>query len=154
MSGMDDRSNTAGAMSGACDVCARRSWLLAKLGVRLEYRSRDLDAFWNLLALPDAQLIDAIGGRRRAELHAAYADFDAAAPAHAADPENTRTICRHDRTYPSRMREDPLAPGMLSVIGDLARLRDMLDGVVVAIVGTSRATDYGMETARSFARGL
>lgn len=138
----------------ACESCLRRAWLLAKLGARLDYRSRRLDFFWDLLSLPDRQLIDAIGGRRRPELHAAYESFAADVPAQGVGPARAQTVCRHDEAYPSRLREDPLAPCMLSVIEGLSRLRGMLNDTVVAIVGTDRATDYGMEAARSLARGL
>lgn len=147
-------SSSKSPSEGACDSCRRRAWLLAKLGARLEYRSRSLDPFWDLLALADAQLIDAVGGRRRAELRSAYDDFQADELPQATGPAQAQTICRHGKAYPSRMSESPLAPHMLSVIGGLSRLRSMLDGTVVAIVGTERATDYGMEAARSLARGL
>jgi predicted Rossmann fold nucleotide-binding protein DprA/Smf involved in DNA uptake len=42
---------------------------------------------------------------------------------------------------------------MMYVAGETARLR-ALGGTTVAIVGSRRATDYGMEMARSLARGL
>jgi len=132
----------------ACPSCLRRARLLTTCAVRLDFRSRDLTRFWDLLALPDRQLIDAIGGRRRAELHAAYDKLDPAMP------EGAQTICRHHPAYPSRMRNSPLAPHMLSVAGGLPRLAGMLAGTVVAIVGAHRATDYGMASARGLARGL
>jgi DNA processing protein len=150
--------------AGACPSCLRRAWLLRTCGVRLDFRSRDLTRFWDLLALPDRQLIDAIGGRRRAELHAAYDEFN---PGHvegvgsgpAARPEGVRhereqTICRHHPAYPHRMRNSPLAPHMLCVAGGLPRLAGMLGETVVAIAGARRATDYGMASARALARGL
>jgi DNA processing protein len=63
-------------------------------------------------------------------------------------------LCRHHRAYPPGLRENPLAPRALSVRGGLERLFKAHDEAVVAIVGTRRATDYGMETARDLARGL
>jgi len=47
-----------------------------------------------------------------------------------------------------------LAPRALHVTGAVGRLGELLAGPAVAIVGSRRATDYGMETARSLARGL
>jgi DNA processing protein len=136
-----------------CPACARRAWLLARLSARLDFRSREQSRFWSLLELPDLELIEAIGGRRRAELHAAYAAWE---PAKAQEDAgmDTMSICRHHPAYPRSIREDPLGPHALSVRGDMERLRSMLDGKVVAIVGTRRASDYGMETARELARGL
>jgi DNA processing protein len=144
-------------MSGVCQACARRTWLFAKLGVRLEFQARDLSRFWSLLELGDLELIEAIGGKRRAEFHEAYTAWEpkpVERDGQAQDDQHAESICRHDPSYPLRLREDPLAPHALSVRGGVERLAGMLDERVVAIVGTRRASDYGMETARELARGL
>ena len=166
-----------GTQVGACLSCLRRAWLLTTLAARLDYRSRDLARFWDLLSLPDEQLIDAIGGRRRSEIHALYEEFDATAhaerekcqPPEQIGSEQARAeqignkkmalagvekICRHHPAFPGRLRHGTLAPHMLSVAGGVHRLAGMLEEPVVAIVGTRRATDHGMETARHLARGL
>lgn len=167
-----------GTQVGACLSCLRRAWLLTTLAARLDYRSRDLTRFWDLLSLPDEQLIDAIGGRRRAEIHARYDEFDATAHAERERssqppeqigsaqaraeqvgsekmaPVDVEKICRHHPAFPGRLRHSTLAPHMLSVAGGVHRLAGMLEEPVVAIVGTRRATDHGMETARHLARGL
>jgi DNA processing protein len=140
-------------MSGVCPDCARRAWLLEKLGVRLDFRARDLSRFWSLLEQADLELIDAIGGRRRAELHAAYAAWEPTQPHEDAD-EEAESVCRHHPAYPRSIRKDPLAPHTLSVRGGVGHFNDMLDEQVVAIVGTRRASDYGMEIARELGRGL
>lgn len=137
--------------SEACGDCLRRAWLLAKCSTRLDFRARDLTRFWKVLELGDEQLIEAIGGRRRAELHAAYAELD---PLSIEPGEGVETVCRHSEAYPLALRDSALAPHALSVAGGLVRLREMLSEAVVVIVGTRRATDYGMETARAVARGL
>jgi DNA processing protein len=144
-------------VSRICERCARRAWLLEELSVQLDFRARELSRFWSLLELPDRELIEAIGGRRRAELHAAYATWD---HGQAPDEEQMRddvtaeSICRHQSSYPRSLRDDRLAPHALHVRGGVERLADMLEERVVAIVGTRRASDYGMETARELARGL
>ncbi len=138
-------------MSGACANCARRRWLLGQLSGQLDLRARDPARFWSLLELSDAELIEAIGGRRRDELRAAYKRPESARVDHAEDRE---TICRHHRAYPQTLHSGPLAPHMLGVRGGIERLDGMLQGTVVAIVGTRRASDYGMESARGLARGL
>ena len=119
--------------------------------MRLGFRARDLSRFWSILELPDLELIEAIGGRRRAELHAAYAEWE---PAQTQASQDVETVCRHNSAYPESLREDPLAPHTLSVRGGVERLAGMLGEKVVAIVGTRRATDYGMETAHGLALGL
>ncbi|HTD58838.1 MAG TPA: DNA-processing protein DprA, partial [Solirubrobacteraceae bacterium] len=144
-------------MKGVCRTCARRTWLLDKLDVRLDFKARDLARLWSVLELPDLELIEALAGRRRGELNAEYAAWvpqPAPADPHPPDDLHVESVCRHDPSYPRRFREDPLAPHELEVRGGVARLTDMLDERVVAIVGTRRASDYGMETARELARGL
>ncbi len=135
----------------ACLRCARRRWLLAKLSGRLDLCARDPERLWRLLELADIDLIEAIGGKRRAELRAAYARFE---PQASNAGEFAQSMCRHHRAYPRGLRGKRLAPHALSVRGGVERFTEMLDDVVVAIVGTRKATDYGIETARGMARGL
>lgn len=138
-------------MSGCCAQCARRRWLLGMLSAGLDFRARDPARFWRALELADADLIDAIGGRRRAWLHTTYSQWEPQEIDLGADVES---VCRHHCAFPSGLRHSMLAPHALSVRGGLTRLTEMSAEVVVAIVGTRRATDYGMETARNLARGL
>ncbi len=56
--------------------------------------------------------------------------------------------------YPRSLGQSPGAPRALYVRGGAERLVALTDGPVVAIVGSERPTDYGMEMARSLARGL
>lgn len=137
--------------AGICASCARRAWLLGRLSVRLDFRARDLGRLWRLLELPDEQLIEAIGGHRRAELRADYAAWHAEAPDAG---ETLDGVCRHHDAFPRRLRPHALAPRALHVRGELALLGGLSHEKVVAIVGARRATDYGMETARSLARSL
>jgi DNA processing protein len=138
------------AQAGACAICLRRSWLLSLLGGPLEYRCRDRERFFALLKLGDKELIRAVAGRRRAELEARYAGFD---PDEVSGAKGVETVCRHERSYPLGPNTQG-APPMLNVAGGLKRLEELMTAPTVAIVGTSRATDYGIEMAKSFARGL
>jgi DNA processing protein len=138
-------------MNGVCSRCARRIWLLEKLSVPLGFRSRDPSRFWDLLELPDRKLIEALGGRRREQLRVAYAQW---APEPPSTGAGGQTVCRHHSAYPASLRYQDLAPHALGVRGGVERLTAMLGEPLVAIVGTRRASDYGMETARTLARGL
>jgi DNA processing protein len=140
----DDRS------SAACARCLRRSWLLAELSGPLDCNCRADGRLIELLALGDGELIEAIGGRRRAELRARHARFQAHEIARAPGIEE---LCRHDQRYPHGLRRIE-APPMLHVEGGLDRLHELTAGPVVAILGSRRATDYGIEMAGSLARGL
>lgn len=69
-------------------------------------------------------------------------------------PAGVEAVFRHSPGYPPVLGQSPGAPRMLYVIGGRERLARLTAGPVVAIVGSERATDYGMEMARSLARGL
>jgi len=136
----------------ACADCLRRSWLLAMLSARLSYHARDPGRLLALLALADEELIQAIGGRRRRELRERHARFESADLRWSADVE---AICRHHPGYPRGLAvAGDRAPRMLYVTGAARRLVELGAQPTVAIAGTRRATDYGMEMARSLARGL
>jgi DNA processing protein len=135
---------------GACRSCLRRSWLLSALSASLDYQFGNVQRLTELLALSDEHLLSAVGGRRRAELIAAHARFD---PWELRNAEGALSVCRHRASYP-RALGDAGSPAMLHVHGGVGRLRDLTAAPTVAILGSSRATDYGVEMARSFARGL
>jgi DNA processing protein len=136
--------------SRACRDCRRRGWLLSELSVPLDYQCRDRGRFLDLLKLGDEDLLRAIGGRRKDELAGAHAQLEVPDIGGARDVE---AVCRHDPSYP-RALMDPGGPWMLNVAGGVERLGVLTKGPVVAIVGSSRATDYGMEIAKDLARGL
>jgi len=136
--------------SSACSSCLRRSWLLAELNAALEYLCRDRGRLGELLGLGDEELLRALAGRRRAELESSYARFERA-DLH--QMPGAQEVCRHHRSYPSALR-DPGGPRMLNVAGGVERLRGLAAAPTVAIIGSARATDYGVEMARSIARGL
>ncbi len=135
---------------GACDACLRRAWLVAELGSVLDYCARDRKRLLELLALPDAELLAAVAGRRAAELQAAYERFDAGA---LRCPPNVQALCRHRHGYP-RSLSSAAAPQMLTVLGGTDRLGRLTAAPVVAVLGTKTPSDYGREVARSLARGL
>jgi DNA processing protein len=138
-------------MSQACEQCLRRSWLLGCLRVRLSYRSRDREQLLALLELNDEQLIQAIAGRRRGELTERWERFAADELERAPGSEQ---VCRHAPGYPRALASWAGGPAMLWVRGGVKRLQELTSRPVVAIAGDRRASDYGMEMARSLARGL
>jgi DNA processing protein len=156
-----DAGDERGTMD-ACGECLRRSWLLAVLSARLQYQARDRGRLLELLALGDEDLVQAIGGRRRRELRERYARFT---PRDIRWATGVEAICRHHRGYPRAPAgdraslngsppADDRAPRMLYVAGATQRLQALVAKPTVAIVGSRKATDYGMEMARSLARGL
>ncbi|HLM85373.1 MAG TPA: DNA-processing protein DprA [Solirubrobacteraceae bacterium] len=135
---------------GACAICRRRSWLLSALSGPLDFCARDRGRLIELLALADDELLRAVAGRRARELKSRYERFQADEPA---PEENAGAICRHRRGYPPSLR-GPAAPHMLSVAGGARRLVKLTGAPVVSIVGSTVASDYGIQMARSLARGL
>ncbi len=61
-----------------------------------------------------------------------------------------RRIARHDDEYPALLREVPEAPESLYVRGALARE----DALAVAVVGSRRATEYGVGVAEALGAAL
>jgi DNA processing protein len=120
------------------------------MGAQLDYRCRREGQLIELLALGDEELMTALGGKRKPQLKARYAQFDAEQIQRA---DGVNAVCRHDRRFP-RALNGPGSPRLLNVAGGVERLADLTAAPLVAIVGSSRATDYGMEMAKSLARGL
>jgi DNA processing protein len=175
---------------GACRDCERRSWLLSKLSLRLDYRSRDESRLLELLELEDEQLIAAIAGVWREDLRRRWERYELDHPQSGRSDEpgepggpgeqcesgeaggsgttigrshgarsvdgapKVEMVCRHCGDYPPMLGEHPGAPRMLHVVGGREHLRTLTGEPAVAIVGSERPTDYGMEMARSLARGL
>jgi DNA processing protein len=153
-----DKTHSGDEGRGACVDCRRRRWLLSAVSGPLEYCARDRNRLLELLALDDARLLEAVGGRRTAELRERYKRFASEEAAHApevgaARARPTESICRHDPRYP-RALDSRLAPQMLEVAGGAERLARLTAAPLVAVVGSRAPSDYGVELARTLARGL
>lgn len=144
------RSHRSPAGDRACLPCLRRSWLLAELGPLLDFNCRADGRLLEVLELDDERLIEAVGGRRRAELAAAHASFRRDRLAHV---DGVCELCRHDTAYPPRLRASG-AGAMLHVEGGAARLQSLSARPVVAFVGRGGASDYGTTLAAGLARSL
>jgi DNA processing protein len=136
---------------GACLACLRHAWLLGELNGRLSYYKRDPERLLRLLGLADEELVRALAGKWRESLQARCAQFERS---QAPPTAGVQRICRHDPRYPRALARGDGSPRMLHVAGSVARLEELLAQPVVAIVGTRRASDYGMEVAHGLARGL
>jgi DNA processing protein len=144
------RARTRGAACAACAACRRRSWLLAELSPILDLNCRADGRLFDLLALGDDELVQALGGRRRAELRQRYASFRVSPPPRS---EEVAELCMHDERYPRELSAAGICP-LLHVVGGLERLHELTRRPIVAIVGTHHASDYGRAVASDLARGL
>jgi DNA processing protein len=125
--------------------------LLANLSGHLDRARSRIDA---LLALEDADLLDAVGGSDKEKLRSALAGFDAGEARARVAGAGLEAICRCEPAYPAPLAQLPCPPSVLHVAGDLERCLALLGSDCVAIVGARRASPYGNEVARSLGRGI
>ena len=135
----------------ACDPCRRRTWLLEALAGHLDTARSRIDA---LLALPDDELIEAVGGEDRDALRGAAQQLDPVALGERCGDAGLEAICRCHPVYPASLRELPAPPAMLHVVGGLERLTELAGEEPVAIVGARRASAYGLQVGRSLSAEL
>jgi DNA processing protein len=135
----------------ACDRHLARGWLLASLSGHLDRVRSRID---ELLALDDRELIDAVGGDGAPRLRAALERFDAGDARAAAARARLEAICPCDPAFPGALRALRRPPGVLYVAGGLERCLALLREEPVAVVGARRASQYGLEVARSLGRAV
>jgi DNA processing protein len=119
----------------------------------IERSSREHRRLPALLSLPDDDLIAAVCGSKRSGVDEQLARFE---PAHARDEATAArlwTVCRHEAGFPRRLLEAPDAPALLYCRGNAALAR-LTEEPPVALVGSRRASAYGLEVARALARDL
>ena len=142
-------------MTGACDACLRRGYLVGRLAARI---AGLLDSphrrVTGLLALPDEELVAAVAADGAGEALAFLEDFDAAAARGRLHGAGVAAVCRHDPRYPPQLHDLDDAPAVLFVkgAGDLGALAGAQP--CVALVGARRASPYGLEMTRQLGRGL
>jgi DNA processing protein len=146
--------------SGACGACLSRTWLIARLAGSIEIARHQRRRLREILALPDEELIAAVGGVRASTVAEELERLDIDALREAVERARLEAICRHDARYPARLRDLLDAPVALFVAGGAARLAQLAGGALedgpraVAVVGTRRASADGLEVGASLGRGL
>ena len=135
----------------ACASCVARTWLLERLAGHLDAVRAQI---FDVLALSDRDLIAAVAGRRRDQLINEYERLKTRALLERFTASGLRLICRCDARYPGQLCSTPAPPAVLHVAGDLERFCEFATADPVAIVGSRRASPYGLDVARSLGRGL
>lgn len=137
--------------SRACDRCTARSWLIGRLAAHLGRTGGRLE---QVLALPDDELVRAVGGPAKAEVARELAALDIEHVRKQAGDAGLETICCCHAEYPSRLRDLVSPPAVLHVAGGLERLLELVAEDPVAIVGSRRPSACGLEVSRALGRGL
>lgn len=140
-------------MTGCCDRCARRSWLVGRLAGHIEKARGDRAVIRTLMALGDDELVAAVGGTRRAALMRELERLDTAAVLEGWKRSGVTTWCRHHVSYPGGLARLPDPPAAIHLVGDPVRLDALLAGPAAAIVGARRCSADGARIARSVGRG-
>lgn len=141
-------------MISACDKCLRRSYLIAYLAPRIAaLLERPRRAPAGLLALDERQLIEAVGGRRADVAERALNGLDMAAVRAEIEAAGVDAACHHAGHYPRGF--DALAdPPAVAYSCGGRRAASLAESTAVAVVGTRRASPYGLEMAYALGRGL
>jgi DNA processing protein len=107
-----------------------------------------------VLALADEDLIAALARDSAPRLRADLRAFDPEAARERIERLGLFALCRHDARYPAELAELADAPAVLYGAGARERFAALLGRPGVAVVGTRRASAYGLEVARELGRGL
>ena len=132
----------------ACGACLRRSRLLVELGGVLDCRAGDRRRLLELLAGDSDELVEALGGRRKAALRAVLAR-----PQQEPDGAGAPAVCRHRQGFPVALA-GPEAAHLLYLAGRPGCLDEAAAAPTVALIGSRRPSEYGIEMAHSVARAL
>lgn len=138
----------------ACDGCARRSRLVARLAGHLEQRRADRESIREVLALSDEALIEALGGRLACALANEHREVPAAAIRAGWSRPGLWAVCRHSERYPRSLDHLADAPAVIHGAGRPERLAELLAAPAAAVVGARKASANGRESARVLGRGL
>lgn len=149
---------------GLCRRCARRGWLLSRLGDPLDELAADPARLWPTLELEDRELIAALTDEEAkcSELLGLWESWPlnrvpVQMPVHEGGGYGfSQAACRHHCRYPVRLRDDPLAPHALAECDRPTGLgwEELRERKIVAIVGAHTPSRYGVDVARAFATEL
>src|SRR3954453_17488841 len=142
-------------MIDACHGCLRRADLVAPLAPRIAgLLDRPSRRPRGLLALPDERLIAAVAGAHGHEARCRLEEFDSGAVREELARKACFAVCLHAKEYPPGLHELVDPPPVVFGVGRVEALRHLAETPVVTVVGTRRASPYGLEMAHTIGRGL
>lgn len=132
----------------------RRSALLGWLASHIETELGGRRRLPAILSLGDQALIESLSGKRRSQIERLYRGFDVRLAREGARNAALHTLCKHEHGFPAPLMEPADGPSMLYLKGERGHLDRMRSDPAVAVVGSRRASPYGLEVARSLGREL
>jgi DNA processing protein len=141
------------SVNNACDACLKRGALIGLLAPRIADLVLPQRAA-GLLALSDAQLLEAVAGKHRPSIEREMRRFRPAPARSAIADARCEAVCRHSNHYPERLTNLLDCPNPLYLRGGVERLRRLTTEPGVAIVGGRHPSEYALEVAHEMGRGL
>ena len=138
----------------ACDACLRRTALVGLLGPWIERSGGGVRRLPEALALPDDALVRGVCRGKRAAVDARLARFEPARARARAAGAGMGIVCRHVPGYPEQLAQVTDAPAVLHTLGDGTLLDRCGAHGAVAVVGSRKASKYGLQMAHALGRDL
>ncbi|MGB0120232.1 MAG: DNA-processing protein DprA [Solirubrobacterales bacterium] len=140
----------------ACPDCLRRSWLVAKLAPNIQVSCDDRPGRRTpeLLRLENEALAAAVAPGQADAVLTANAGITEALMVNALLDSGCWACCRHDPRFPRGLTDGPDGPRVLIGKGEGFPLSELETRSSVTIVGSRRATGYGLEVARNLGRDI
>jgi DNA processing protein len=142
-------------VSEACDACLRRGHLVGHLAPHIAGildRRRKRPA--GLLSLPDEVLVEAVAGNERKAAYAYLESFDPTRARELLEAAGVGSACIHGGAYPDVLSDLTDAPAALFHVGRCELLAGVDTEPAATVVGTRRASPYGLGVAHELGRGL
>src|SRR3954447_11889778 len=142
-------------MIDACHGCLGRAYLVAHLAPRIAgLLDRPSRRPRGLLALPDERLIAAVAGTHDEDARRCVEEFDSDPVREELAGKGCFAVCRPAAPYPPGLTELVDPPPVVFGVGRAEAIGHLSEGPVVTVVGTRRASPYGLEMAHTIGRGL
>jgi DNA processing protein len=138
----------------ACDSCLRRGYLIGLLSGRIAGLVGSPGAPSELLALGDADLAAAVGGRGKEEALAFLGRFEPRRARADLRHAGVTAVCMHHEGYPNALEDLNDQPAVLFCRGRVELLSAVEAEPAVTVVGTRDATPYAIDVAHDIGRGL
>lgn len=140
----------------ACVSCLRRSWLIAKLASNIEISCdrRPGKRTPELLRLENEDLVEVVAPRQSDAILSENAEIGEERMVAALVDAGCWACCEHDDRFPEGLSDGADGPRVLIGKGDGFPLAELSMSSSVTLVGSRRATGYGLEVARTLGREI